>query len=200
MVQVGKSTPGSFKRPEMPEQKKPETTEQRRADSLENAESPEAQQEQVDGENPATTDYFEKLGVKFTEDDFTKLLFNGTFEATIEIRPGLKVKLKTLQAEDFNEVDEKLANMAKEVSMTEEGYRSRFTTFVLSYGLIQINGKNLVMSKSGKDVRASEMADLRYAQIVKMAPAIINAIANKHNLLTMAINSVVGDSKYHLKN
>lgn len=194
MVQVGKSTPGSFNKPDLSQQKKAEPEQQKETPV---ASQPEEQEEDIAKKNE---DYFAKLGVKFTEEDFTKLLFNGSYEATIEIRPGLKVKLRTLQAVDYNELDEKIANASKDIAMTEEGYKSRFTMFVLSYGLLQINGKEVVRPKANQKVTTSELADLRYAMLVNMAPAVINLIANKHNLLTMAINTVVGDSQYHLKN
>lgn len=193
MVQVGKSTPGSFGKPNLEAQQKPKQEEQK--------EAPKSEQ-QEDGEEAikGNEDYFTKLGISFTDDDFTKLLFNGTFEAPLEIRPGLKVKLRTLQAADYNELDEKIANMAKDTAMTEEGYRARFTMLVLSYGLLQINGKEVVRPKANQKLSNSEMADLRYEMLSNMAPAVINAISGKHNLLTTAINIVVGDSKHYLKN
>lgn len=197
MVQL-KSTPGSFKKPDMAVNK---PTIEPKEQKVEQPVEQETEQDVEQSIEEKTEDMFEKLGIKFTEDDFTKLLFNGTYEAVIEIRPNLKVKLRTLQASDFNEVDEKLANMAKEISMTDEGYRSRFTLLVLSYGLLQINGKNVVNIPNKKEKPTdSEVATMRYEVLSKMAPAIINAFSSKHNALTTAINIVVGDSQYHLKN
>lgn len=136
MVQISKTTPGSFKKPEI---SKPEPKEE----ILTNEESIESETESEQTVEEKTEDLFNKLGIKFTEDDFTKLLFNGSFEAVLSVRPGLDVKIRTLQASDFNEVDEKLANMTKDIAMTDEGYRARFTLLVLSYGLIQINKKDV---------------------------------------------------------
>jgi hypothetical protein len=195
MVQLN-SAPGSFKKPEVQKPKAEETKQEAVAEK-------NITEEAVEDIEAKTEDYFAKLGIKFTEEDFTKLLFNGSYEATLEIRPGLKVSLRTLQASDYNEVDEKLAQMTKDVAMTDEGYRSRFTLLTLSYGLLKVNGKDLVSVKNqkGKDGPSdTELSDLRYGMLSKMAPAIINAISAKHNALTMAINTVVGDSQYHLKN
>jgi hypothetical protein len=163
-------------------------------------ESDEEDEERSDSSPEAI---LEKLGAKFTEDDFSQLIFKGTYEATIPVVKGrLTGKFRTLTSDEYDQIDEILAKEMKDVDMTQDGLRTRSSMWVISYGVTELNNKLVakpIKDKEGKvDLKATAIE--RRKVFANMAPAIVNQLIQKHGAITVAINTIAAEPSENLKN
>lgn len=166
-------------------------------------EEAKAQSEQVDvsGEDPQKI--LEKLGAKFTDDDFQKLLFKGFYETELEIVKGkFKATFRTLTGNEYDELDEILADEIKTIDMTTEGFNARRAMLVISYGITHLMGKPVskVVVNKDKTVDTKATARERRKVLGALSPAISNLLIQKHGALTVALNLLVADPEKYLKN
>lgn len=144
----------------------------------------------------------EQLGITFTEEMFSALLFKGFVEIPVEIVKGrLTVKFKTLTTEEHDFVDELVAEELKDKNMTNEGFQNRRSLWVLSFGTVEMQGRpvaKLVIKDKALDLLAT--VKLRREVLGKLAPAVINPMIQKHGAMTVAFNMIVADPGTHIKN
>jgi hypothetical protein len=145
----------------------------------------------------------EKMGAKFTEEDFQRLIFKGNYETDIDVIPGrLKAKFRTLTSQEYDEIDEIIANEIKDVAMTNDGLRTRTAMWIIAYGVTELAGKPLAKPTKDKDgkVDSKAIAASRREIFAAMAPAVVNLLIQKHGAITMAVNSIAADPSGNLKN
>ena len=145
----------------------------------------------------------ERMGAKFDEDDFQRLIFKGYYETEIDVVKGrLKAKFKTLTSQEYDEIDELIANEIKDVAMTNDGLRTRTAMWVIAYGVVELSGKPTskpIKDKEGR-IDSKATASERRKLFSAMAPAVVNLLIQKHGAITMAVNEITADPTGNLKN
>lgn len=140
------------------------------------------------------TAILKKMGADFNDEDFQALIFKGIYEAEIDVVPNrLRAKFKTLIGDEYDEIDEIIANEIKDIPMTNDGLKTRTAMWVISYGVTSLAGKPLSKLIKGKDDKPDTraMAAERRKVFAAMAPAIVNQLIQKHGAITMAINLII---------
>lgn len=167
-------------------------------------EKPEVAEAQKKETDPDPKTLLEKIGAKFTDEDFQRLLFKGVYETELDIfKDKLKSKMKTLTAKEYEEVDELLAEESNKRPMTNEGWNSLRAILILSYGITEFNGKPLgkpIYIKDTKDLDTKSMALDRRKVLSAMAATVVNKLSQVHSTIVVAINMIVADPEAHLKN
>ena len=145
-----------------------------------------------------------KLGVSLEDEDFQKVMFKGFVEKEdILIVPGfrgvrpLKATFKTLTVKEYDEVDELLAEDIRDRKMTNDGFASRRSMWILSYGVTKLQGKPLPAVFYGeppnKVFDSKETAKSRRNVLGDLSHAVINRMIHVHAAMTVAIESIISD-------
>lgn len=150
----------------------------------------------------------EKLGAPFADEDFQRLLFKGYYEKELVVvnHPKEELRLRavfrTLSGEEYDEADALLAEEAKTVEMTNEGFSARRSMIILSYGVIQLNGKPVVKPILNKDKKVDTRATAaeRRKAFNALSPAVANKLVQIHGAITVAINMIINKPEEYLKN
>lgn len=156
-------------------------------------------------------DTLSKYGVELEDEDFHKVLFKGFMEKEVVIVPAfrtvkaLSATIRTLTVQEYDEVDELLAEDMRDVKMTQDGFNSRRSMWILSYGIVRLQGKpvhNPVYVGEGADKEFDSKATARKRREVlgKLGHAAINRMIYLHAAITVAIEAIVQDPEaYFLK-
>lgn len=147
------------------------------------------------------------FGIKFEDEDFQKILFKGYLEKDIVAVPsirGLKplvVTLKSLNGEEYDLVDELLAEDIRDVRMTNDGFATRRNMWILAVAATKIQGKPIPMggpefttdASGKKEVDVKATVRKRRSNLAKLNAAVITRIMRIHGQLTLAINAIMED-------
>lgn len=154
-------------------------------------------------------DMLSDIGADFSDDDFQKLLFKGYYEAVVTVIPErLYAKMRTLTAEEHDEIDSILATEIKDIPMTNDGYSNRHSALILAYGVLEVgqNKKTLAplarppVGAKAKSLDAKSLAMLRRDAIKKMAGSVVSLLTVRHGTMAMAINAICANPGDNLKN
>lgn len=158
------------------------------------------------------TDMLKTLGVTFDDKDLHNLLFRGYIEKDIAVIPKtesagkvveFRSKFKTLTGDEYDAVDELIAADVETTKMTNDGFKSRRAMWILSLGILEINGKALIkpiLNSDTKEVDLHAMAKARRKLLGAMSPLIVNHMIQKHGALTVAVDMISADPSGALKN
>lgn len=200
---------GSFGLP--PEMK--EAVEKAKAEKKETPEPVKAEEVQQQAQVGVTDDDAQKadpmqilkgMGVEFNDTMFNQLLFKGFVEADLEVI-GKKfiARIRTLTTEEYDMVDELLAEDVKTKQMTNDGFDTRRSMWVMAFGVTHLMGKPVcpvVVGEDKKTVDKVATAKKRRAVLSGLAPIVINTLIQKHAAMTVAINMIVSSPGEHIKN
>lgn len=144
------------------------------------------------------------LGIEFGDELLQQLIFKGFVEQNVEIIKGkLIAKFKTLTVEEFDLVDEMLAEEMNDKKMTNTGFENRRSLLILAFGVMELAGKPVckpVLEKDKKTIDKVATAQKRREVIQVMAPAVVNLMIQKHGAMTVAFNLIAQDPVPYLKN
>ena len=150
------------------------------------------------------TTILQRIGVTFTDDDLQRLIMKGFFETKVDVIPGkLTATLRTLLGDEYDKVDELLAEDAKNKAMTNDGFQTRRAMWILSFGVIKLNEKPLFakeVDSKGKKKTPIDIAKARREVLGALAPAVTNLLIRKHGALSVAINAIVEKPEQLIKN
>lgn len=177
----------------------------------EEAPNVEENKEMVEALDPVNV--LKKLGVDFTEADLQKLLFKGFCDFHIEIVPNmLKATIKTLTVDEYDEIDEIVAQEIKDIQMTNEGFESRRSMWILAYSVthleriqggksqgLRIIAKPIAVEGEKDVIDRVETAKRRRQVLGKMSPSVINPLSRKQGALVTAVNLLAQDPESVLK-
>lgn len=143
------------------------------------------------------------LGIELTDNDLHSLLFKGMLEKeVVVVKSRLKdmtVRFKTLTGEEMQIADSLLSEDAESLKMTHSGFDSRKSVWILSFGIIRMNGQELapVVLKEGEkgkqEIDLRETGKLRNKILHQMSPMLLDKMAKVHARITMACDHVMGD-------
>ena len=148
----------------------------------------------VDEVNPIKV--LKNLGAEFGEDDLHKLLFNGYFEADVEVIKGhFNATIRTLTGSQYDEIDELLGQDIENLSMTREGFENRKVMWNLSYGVTKLHGRSIlkdVLDKAGEpDSMATAKAKRKV--LAALSSQLLNQLIQIHGTLVTAVILIAKD-------
>lgn len=154
----------------------------------------------VDGANPV--EILEKMGVFLEDEDYHKIVFRGFLEKDVIVVPAFKkarqlsVTFKTLSGQEYDYVDELVAEDLRDMRMTQQGYDTRRSMWVLTFGVSKMDGKPICqpamsVTTKGKQVDAKATARRKRDVLGLMHPAILSKMIRYHGAITLAINEIV---------
>lgn len=144
------------------------------------------------------------FGVKFEDEDFHKILFKGYLEKDVEAVPSIKgskpliVTFKSLNGEEYDLVDELLAEDIRDTRMTNDGFTLRRGMWILAIGITKIQGKPVAPTQfqevgGKKEVDLKATARAKRTVLAKLNAAVINRLTRIHGQITLAINAIIED-------
>jgi hypothetical protein len=151
----------------------------------------------------SATSRLKEIGVVVDDKDFDTLLFKGYIEKDISVVEGkITPSFKTLITEEYDTIDELLAEELAAVSMTRDGADVRKTMWGMAMAVTKINGKPTVKAimKEGNEVDLKATAKARRKVLSQMSPFVIDEMTRKFAVFTAAIRSMVNNPKELLKN
>lgn len=147
---------------------------------------------------------FKKLGIDMTEEDIQKIIFKGYVEKEVAIvGKHLRAKLKTLTTEEYDIVDEVLADEAKNTNMTMDGYNGRKSVLTVAMGVVEFNGKPVVRQVPKDEdgqIDIKQLMLLRRQVLDKMSASVVDKLIETHGAFTMGVNMAVRNPEDLLKN
>lgn len=143
------------------------------------------------------------LGITLTDADFHSVLYRGFVEKAVEIMPAMGevkamvVKIKTLTPDEYNVVDELVAEDIENIKGTTAGFQVRRELWMIAFAVIDINGREIAKVKRDKDGEADlkELARARQKMLKQLSPAVINKLIRTVNTMGWAISAIVEDPK-----
>lgn len=141
-----------------------------------------------------------RLGIEMTAEDCNRLLFKGYVTKDIKITHDPSTgqdfigRFKTLTSEEFDLVDELLAEEMNSKKMTVNGREARHSTWILAFSLTHINDAELqkpVFVDKKIDIRGT--AESRVAIIRKLSPYVLDKASRVYGALSAAISLIIED-------
>jgi hypothetical protein len=145
-----------------------------------------------------------ELGIEPRPDDFHSLIFKGFVEKTVTIAANpmngqeLTAKLKTATSEEYDLVDELLAEDLDKLKITNTGVDLRRTMWTLAFTVLELNGKPICKPVMDEEKKYSpkETARNRRQILSKLNPFIINKITEVHARMSSAFTILVTNPEY----
>lgn len=166
-------------------------------------EAPEKEPSPTDGLK-SPTEMLEDIGVQLTEDDFHNYLFKGYIEKDVVAIPfpgnpekNFIVTYRTLTVEDHNLIDEILAEDAKAINMTNDGFSSRRSSLLLAASVHKIAGKSIAKPVNGEDGKPSRKLTIisRRDMLKQLSDHVTDRMIRCQQLLSLAIRTIIVDPK-----
>lgn len=195
------SKPAGEARPSMEEELPVEEIQEEEVSRMPMAEAEPEQEMKIPNPVDALREDFD---VNLEDEDFHKIIFKGFLEKEVTVVPSIrgtkpmKAMFKTLTGEEYDVVDELLAEEIRDVRMTNEGYSTRRAMWILSLGITHIQGKPITQTQyketgSGREIDLKATAKARRHVISKLNAAILTRFTRIHGQLTLAINAIFED-------
>lgn len=108
-----------------------------------------------------------RLGVEITDEDFHNYLFKGYIEKTIKIaydpltKKPFTATFRTLTTQEYDEVDELLAEEMDSRKMTVAGRDSRRSVWLLAFAMIKVDGRLLAADVLKKGPNGVALVDTK---------------------------------------
>jgi len=141
-----------------------------------------------------------KIGVELVDEDFHNIIFRGYLEKDIVVMPPirgtkpLKATFKTLTGAEIDEIDELLAEDIQDTKMTNDGYQTRRSMWLITYGTTKLMDKPLahpILVKGKVDNKAT--MKMKRKVLAALNAAILTKIMHIHGILTVSINAILMD-------
>jgi hypothetical protein len=139
------------------------------------------------------------LGMELLPDDYAKIFCNGFIEKSIQLFQTLDKKftfgatIRTLKADEYEIVDEMLAEEINNVKMTNDGLIARRSSLIMAFGITKLMGRavcEIVRDKAGKiDIKKTVKA--KRAVIGQMQPSVVDELMRYHGALTICLKQIV---------
>lgn len=147
---------------------------------------------------------FKRLGIELGEEDIQKIIFKGYVEKEVSIvEKYLKAKLKTLTTEEYNLVDEVIADEAKNSDMSVDGYNARKSVLTVACGLVELNGKPVIKKVPKEDDGSVDLKKymlLKRQVLDKMSGSVVDKLIESHGAFSLGVNMAIRNPEDLLKN
>ena len=143
----------------------------------------------------------EEVGIELEDEDFQKLLFKGFIEKEVAVVPPIRgsqplnANFKLLTGNEYDLVDELLGEELKSVNMTNEGFQTRKSMWILSLGITKLMGKPVCQPIMTEDKKVDPKKTARKKRQVLglLAPSVITKMMAIHGTFTVSANAIVAD-------
>ena len=165
-------------------------------------EAPPVQAQEAAPEEITPASVLKKIGITLEEEDFQKIFFKGFIEKEISLFPGSSaqkpflVTIKTLTGQEYDEVDELLADDIQDVKMTNDGYATRRNMWTLCFAVTHLAGKPvckpvLKQATSGEAIDLKETAKKRRDVLSRMSGSVISKLMRTYATFSVAVNELI---------
>lgn len=149
-----------------------------------------------------------RIGVELSDDDLFKIIFRGYLEKEIVVvlpvggrTKPLVATFRTLTGEEVDAADELLAEEIGDTKMTNDGYHTRRSMWILSYGLTHLAGKPVcnpveyTKSKSEDAPKFNMKATIKLRRKVlsTLNPGVLAKMMHLHSIFTVNINAIIAN-------
>lgn len=178
-------------------------------ESEEDATEEPTQEDKPASKEPTALELLEQIGVSLEDEDFHKIVFRGFLEKDVTVIPAmgkaraLVATFKTLNGQEYDLVDELMAEDLRDMRMTNEGYNTRRNMWVLVFGIAKLDGKPVgptvyMETVKGKHIDAKATARRKRDVLGLMNPAILSKMILDHATFSKAIADLISmpDSPY----
>jgi hypothetical protein len=143
----------------------------------------------------------EEMGINLDDEDFQKLIFKGYIEKDVEVIPSIRgskpliATFKLLTGNEYDLIDELVGEEIKVLDMTNDGFQTRRSMWILALGLTKLMGKPICPPVLGKDKKINFKATYkRKREIVGLlSPAVLTKMMKIHGTFTLAANAIIAD-------
>lgn len=167
---------------------------------------PEIPVEEAPQEPSTPRETLAQLGIDLSDEDLNRYVFRRYVDKEIEIYPsftpegkGLTATIKTLTAKEYDLADELLAEDIRDIKMTNDGYSSRRSMWIISFGVTKLMGaplcKPLYLPDNKKELDLRAMAIERRRILSDMAPDVVNDLIQAHGVLTITLRTILQDKR-----
>lgn len=207
---------GSFGIPDEMKQQMDKHKERRKEEEADQAKSDSEPTEAVEAkddnnrvaEQAKTMAVLKELGVEFLENDFQSLIIKGFVEKNITIVQYKNIQLvatmKSLTADDYDDVEEILMREVNEVATTSNGGINKKAMLYLCYSITKLNGKpvnkTVFKDKAKTTVDTKRTALKRREVLRKMDGHVIDLMTRKQASYSLCMRQIINDPEQHLKN
>jgi hypothetical protein len=142
-----------------------------------------------------------ELGIELEDEDFQKLLFKGFIEKDVEVVPSIRgskplvATFKLLTTNEYDLIDELIGEDIKVLNMTNDGFQSRRSAWILAVGITKLMGKPVCPPVLRKDKNIDLKATYRRKRDILglLSPAVITKMMKIHGTFTVTANAIVAD-------
>jgi len=140
-----------------------------------------------------------KYNINFGTEEFQQVLFRGYVEfKNVVVVKGIKgsvsdftATVRTLTGKEYDEVDEILADEARNIRMTNEGFQTRRNMLIISYGVTHLAGKPLVTAT--EEDTSKDIALARRKVLSMLSAPVITKLMNCQSSVQIAVNAFIED-------
>jgi len=146
----------------------------------------------------------DEFDINLEDEDFHKIVFKGFLEKDVVAIPSIRgtkpliATFKTLNGEEYDLIDELLAEDVRDRRMTNDGFGTRRGMWMLAVGITKIQGKPLCSPEYSeidgrKEFNVKATTRKKREVIAKLNGAVLTRMMRIHAQLTLAINAVIDD-------
>lgn len=146
----------------------------------------------------------DEFAIKLEDEDFHKIVFKGFLEKDVIALPPIRgtkpliATFKTLNGDDYDLIDELLAEDVRDRRMTNDGFGTRRGMWMLAAGVTKIQGKPLCALEYSvldgvKEFNVKATTRKKREVLAKLNGAVLTRMMRIHAQLTLAINAVIED-------
>jgi hypothetical protein len=157
---------------------------------------------------PTPEESLARIGINLNDDDYHSIVFRGVLEKEVCVLPAmgktreLRATIRTLKTKEYDAIDELLADDIKGIPMTNDGFTSRRSLWILAFAVVKLDGKPLSKPVMTTDDNGTAIVDIKRTAkerkdnvLGELSPIIINELIATHAALTTNMEVILRTNK-----
>lgn len=157
---------------------------------------------------PTPEESLARIGVHLTDEDYHSVVFRGVLEKDVCVLPAmgrtreLRATIRTLKTKEYDAIDELLADDIKGISMTNDGFTSRRSLWILAFAVVKLDNKQLSKPVMTIDDNGTSIVDIKKTArerkdnvLGELSPIVINELIALHAALTTNMEVILRINK-----
>lgn len=157
---------------------------------------------------PTPEESLARIGIHLNDEDYHSVVFRGVLEKDVCVLPAmgktreLRATIRTLKTKEYDAIDELLADDIKGISMTNDGFTSRRSLWILSFAVVKLDNKPLSKPIMTIDDNGTSVVDIKRTArerkdnvLGELSPIVINELIAIHAALTTNMEVILRINK-----